>query len=136
MTIQIITPDRVVFEGEVSGITIPTTDGEITVLQNHIPLLTTVKSGELVLLEGSQKRHMAVHGGFARVEKNTIKILADSAELAEEIDARRAEEALDNARKAKEEARTREDQAEALASIERALTRLRLVEQRKRRHRA
>jgi F-type H+-transporting ATPase subunit epsilon len=136
LTVQIITPERTVFHGKANGITFPSADGELTVLPGHLPLITLLRSGEITLHEGAARRHMAIHGGFAEVDSDVVKLLTDAAELEEEVDERRATEALERAKRAKEEAHTVQDQAEALAAIERAVARLHLAERRKQRHRA
>ncbi|MBI4022986.1 ATP synthase F1 subunit epsilon [Candidatus Berkelbacteria bacterium] len=136
MKLQIITPEKTVFEGTVDGITLPSSTGELTVLSGHVPLIVPLKSGEITLHVGDERRHMAVHGGFVEVDNDVVKLLTDAVELEEEVDERRAQEALDRARRAKEEAATTHDTAEALAAVERAIARLRLAERKKQRHRA
>lgn len=136
LTIQIITPERIVFEGQVSGISLPSIEGELTILPGHIPLVALLKSGEITLHNKDSKRHMAIHGGFFEVMDNKVKLLTDSAELEEDIDERRAQEALERARIAKQQAKDSALDAQAAAAIERALVRLRLAERRKGRHRA
>lgn len=136
LKVRIITPERTVFEGEADGLTLPSTTGELTILPNHVPLMTLLKSGEVALHHGAKRQHMLVHGGFVQVSENEVKLLTDAAELEEEVDERRASDALERARRAKEEAATEHDTAEALAALERAVARLQLVERRKQRHRA
>ncbi len=136
MNIQIITPEQTVFTGQVDGLTLPSVTGELTILPGHVPLVTPLKSGEIVLHHGAERQHMVVHGGFVEVSGDTIKLLTDAAELEEEVDERRAAEALARAQRAKEEAATQHDTAEALGAIERAIARLHLAERRKQRHRA
>lgn len=136
LLVRIITPERTVFEGEADGLTLPSVTGELTILPNHLPLMTLLQSGEVALHHGAERRHMAVHGGFIEVANNEVKLLTDAAELEEEVDERRAQEALDRATRAREAAATEHDTAEALAAVERAAARLRLAERRKMRHRA
>ena len=136
LLVRIITPERTVFEGEADGLTLPSTTGELTVLPNHVPLMTLLRSGEVALHNGTARRHMLVHGGFVQVSENEVKLLTDAAELEEEVDERRAQEALERATRAREAAATEHDTAEALAAVERAVARLRLAERRKQRHRA
>lgn len=130
---QIITPERVVYSDEIDSITLPTQDGEITVLPNHIPLVSSTKPGEIMIKKDNQTHHMAVMGGFIEVSENKVRLLADAAELAEEIDERRAEEARKRAEKAKSEAKDDVSFADATAALERAITRIK-ISQRKRRH--
>ena len=115
--VSIITPEKVAFEGEVQGVSLPSSEGEITILENHLPLVTLLRSGEITLHLDQTKQHMAVHGGFVEVAENHIKLLTDAAEIAEDIDERRAEEALARAKKARESATDLKVQADALAAM-------------------
>lgn len=134
--VEIITPERVVFSGKAQSITLPTTEGEITVLANHLPLIAILKAGEITLNLGKTSRHMAVFDGFIQVAQNRVKIATDAAQLAEEIDQRQVEAALRRARQARESAKDHIQSAEAQAAIERALLQLKVAEKRKQRHRA
>lgn len=136
LSIQIITPERTVFAGVAKGITLPGIDGELTILPGHVPLISLLKTGEIVLHTTEGKRHMAIYGGFFEISDNKVKLLTDAAELEDEIDERRAREALERAQLAKDRAQDAVMSAEAAAAIERALIRLKLAERRKGRHRA
>lgn len=129
MQFQIITPEKVVFSAEVDALTMMTQSGEITVLPHHIPLVTVLQPGELRYKQKGEEFAIAVSGGFAEVRAdNTIKILADTAEHAHEINLERAEEARAKAAKLMEEARNKEDvDYTALAiKLEKELNRLRV----------
>lgn len=91
---EIVTPEKVVLKDEISQITVPTRQGEITVLPNHIPLVASLQPGviETKKADGSVEV-ISVSGGFLEVLRNKVVILADTAERAEEIDMDRAEEA-------------------------------------------
>lgn len=91
---EIATPERVVLKEEILQVTVPTVEGEITVLPKHSPLVSVLKPGvlELKKMDGSIEI-VSVSGGFVEVLLNKIIILADTAERAEEIDLERAEEA-------------------------------------------
>lgn len=107
---KIATPEKVIYEDEVYQISIPTTSGEITVLPDHIPLISVIKAGELKIKDRDGEHVMAVSGGFVEIKKaNELIILADHAERAEDIDIERAEEARQRATKEMEEAKNRED---------------------------
>ena len=126
---EITTPERTVYKSEVDQVTVPTATGEITVLPNHIPLVSQLVSGELVIKKGSEKIHLAVSGGFVEVRQgNHVVILADTAERAEEIDVARAEEARERARQLVSQARPdAESFAQASALLEKSLVRLRVA---------
>jgi len=126
---KIVTPERVVFEEEVDQVTLPTQEGEITVLPNHIPLISVLQAGELVAKKDSEEIAMAVSGGMVEVQKNELTVLADTAERAEEIDLARAEEARRRAEKLKEE-KVRADETEyaaVAATFEKNLARIKVA---------
>lgn len=97
---EIVTPERVVLKEYILQVTVPTKEGEITVLPKHMPLVASLQSGviELKTVAGEIKL-MSVSGGFIEVLRNKVVILADTAERAEEIDIARAEEARIRAEK-------------------------------------
>ena len=126
---KIVTPERTVYEAEIDQVTLPTQEGEITVLANHIPLISVLAPGELVARKNGEEIAMAVSGGMIEVRKNEITILADTAERAEEIDVKRAEEARERAEKLKDE-KIRMDETEyaaVAALMERNLARIRVA---------
>lgn len=135
-SLSVITPEKTVFEGSATSISVPSIDGEITVLQDHAPLIALLASGEMTVSDQTSRRHMVVHGGFVQVSENTVQILTDAAELEEDVDEARAAQALEQARKARDEAKDRRSQADASGAIERAIARLNLAQRRKLRHRA
>jgi F-type H+-transporting ATPase subunit epsilon len=134
LELQIVTPERVVFaEDGVESVTIPGSEGELTVLPSHAPLMTALQPGPLVFRKGGQEVDVALSGGFLEVRNDKVVILADTAERSDEIDAARAEEAR---QRAAAELATREgevDIAAAMAALGRAQARLRVVERRLRR---
>jgi F-type H+-transporting ATPase subunit epsilon len=126
---KIVTPEKTVYEAEINQVTLPTQEGEITVLPGHIPLISVLQAGELVAKVGGEEIAMAVSGGIVEVRKNELVILADTAERAEEIDLKRAEEARERAEKLKDE-RIQADEtqyATAAAILEKNLARIRVA---------
>jgi len=102
---EITTPERVVLKEEVAQITVPTRNGEITILPNHIPLVSVLEPGVIEVIKSNGEREvMSVSGGFIEVLKDKVVILADSAERAEEIDIDRAETARQKAEDTKKNA--------------------------------
>lgn len=89
---KIVTPERTVFEDEVDQATIPTMDGEITILPNHRSYIASLKAGEMMLRKGEEEIFLSISGGFIEFHSNELIVLADTAERAEEIDLARAEE--------------------------------------------
>ena len=68
--IKIVTPERTVYEDEVSQATLPTIDGEVTILPDHIPYITALKAGEIMLKKGEETIHLATSGGFIEFNNN------------------------------------------------------------------
>ena len=101
LKLKIVTPERTVLEEEVEQVTIPTTEGEITVLPDHIPLVAALKSGDVVAKANGEVIPMAVSGGFIEVRDNVVAILADFAEHLHEI----SDEAVEKAKARAEELR-------------------------------
>ncbi|MFH1583103.1 MAG: F0F1 ATP synthase subunit epsilon [Candidatus Falkowbacteria bacterium] len=127
---EIVTPERVVLKEEIMQITVPTKTGEITVLPNHIPLVSSLMPGVVhIKKKGGQEEIMSISGGFLEVLKNKVVILADTAERAEELDLTQAEEAYKRAAELKEKARRGEnvDFVEVNAAIERELARTKAI---------
>ena len=97
---EIVTPEKTVLKDTVQQVSVPTKEGEITVLPDHIPLVASLQPGiiEIVKKKG-EKDVMSVSGGFIEILKNKVVILADTAERAEEIDIDRTEESRKRAEK-------------------------------------
>jgi F-type H+-transporting ATPase subunit epsilon len=126
---QIITPERVVFTDEIDQVSVTTKDGEITILPNHLPIISVLETGELKCKKGNKEYSMAVSGGFVEVKSdNSVIILADVAEKAEEINIEEAEQARQKALKTMKEQRTMDsvEYAALQATLGKALTRLKV----------
>ncbi len=126
MLLKIITPERILLSEEVDQVTLTTEQGQITILQHHIPLITNLKAGELKYVINKQEFYLALSGGFAEIKPdNSITILADAAERPEEINLDRVVQAKERAMKTMKEGQIQNDQEYALvaASLERALSR-------------
>jgi F-type H+-transporting ATPase subunit epsilon len=125
---EIVTPEREVLREKVIQVTVPTKEGEITVLPNHIPLVAVLVPGVIeVKTPKGGIEVMAVSGGFIEVLKDKVVILADTAERAEEIDIERAEEARKRAEelKLKDTRYDREQFTRISALIEKEIARTR-----------
>ena len=132
--LQIVTPERLVFEDEIEALSVMTEMGEITVLPNHIPLVSNLRAGEMRLQKNGEEHILVNSTGFIEVRPgNTIIILADTAERMEELDLEKIEIAKEEARKAMEEKREVDDVAFALAAaaLERELARYKVAMKRK-----
>lgn len=130
---KIVTPERVVFEDTVNEVILPTVEGEIAVLPDHIPLVTLLKAGVLRIKKGEEETPLAVSGGVIEVDGKRVIVLADTAERADELEEEKIEKARQAAQKLMEEKRhDTEGFADASAALERELARLKVV--RRRRH--
>ena len=130
---KITTPEKNVYEDEIDQLTVMTEAGEITVLPNHIPLVTLLRPGEMRVKKDKEEIPMAVAGGFLEVRLNSeVVILADAAERVEEIDEALVEAARKKAEEALKEKFNTADYREAALALEYEMYRLNLV--RKYRH--
>lgn len=124
--IKIITPDRVFYTGEASMVEFNTTEGQIGVYKNHVPMTVIVKSGVLTIT-GDEIKKAALHAGFAEILQDSVTILAEVIEWPDEIDAARAEAAKDRAEKRLSEKSPQLNVMRAEIALQRALTRIDLV---------
>ena len=134
MRLSLVTPERKTFEGDIDQVTIPTSQGDITVLPNHMSLVTSIEPGELMVKQGNKETSIVSGYGFAQITGKQVSILTDLAEETAEISEKEAEEARKRAEDAlKEKERlSSEEYAAVAAALEKSLVRLRV----KRRHRA
>jgi F-type H+-transporting ATPase subunit epsilon len=131
--LQIVTPEKMAFTGEVDRITLPTRDGQITILPKHISLVSTIKHGELSIKNGQEEILMAVYGGFVEVRKNQVRVMTDIAERIDEIDVEKAEAARQEAQRRLKEKENMSDVAftDTVAILEKNLARIKVA---KRKH--
>lgn len=129
---EIITPEKVVYKDEVEEVIVPTTTGEITILPNHVNLLTQVADGEMIIKKNGKDQYLAVTGGFLEVQNNKVSILADYAVRSEEIEVHRAEAAHKRAEKLMQEKVSDRDFAQAEAQFKRTLLELKVASKRRR----
>jgi F-type H+-transporting ATPase subunit epsilon len=125
LTLELATPTRMVVAETVDEVVAPGSEGYFGVLPGHAPLLARLGIGELTYRVGRDERHVAVAGGFAEVRNDKVIVLADTAEIPNDIDRARAERARDRAEQ-RLSGRTQEeiDYTRAAAALARALTRL------------
>ena len=97
LRLLLVTPERTLLDEEVDEVRAPGTVGEFGVLPNHITFLSSLQAGRLEYTRGNQSARLALSGGFAEVVDNVMTVLADSAELADEIDLEAARTALGEA---------------------------------------
>lgn len=129
LRLEIVTPDQVVLSTDVDYVGAPGVDGEFGVLAGHIPLLTALSIGTLVCRIGNKDYMAFIAGGFAEVADNKISILAQAAELADNIDVERAEKAKARAEERLQNAKQQDgiDIARAENAMKRAIMRLKIA---------
>jgi F-type H+-transporting ATPase subunit epsilon len=140
LLLEIVTPERLAYSDEVDSVTLPGAEGELGVLPHHAPLLSTLGAGELRLRKGGSEESFAIVGGFLQVLPDKVVVMAETADMASEIDLERAQEARRQAEAALETGyHEGADLAAARAALQAALIRIRVAERRHRegpRHRA
>ncbi len=127
-TLSVVTPERQALQTEAEMIIVRGGDGDLGVLRNHIPLVTSIKPSILVIKRPEGEDRLAVTGGFLEVRGDAVTVLARTAERREEIDAARAREAKQRAEERLQESKAEIDDARAKLALLRANVRLQLVE--------
>lgn len=130
LRLEIVTPHGLVLSEDVDEVTAAGTEGEFGVLPGHVPFITTLKVGMLILRKDNKTEYVFVNSGYAEVSPDKVVILADSAERAEDIDVERALSAKKRAEERLAQAE-KYDFARAMAALERASIRIQIAEARK-----
>jgi F-type H+-transporting ATPase subunit epsilon len=131
LRLDIVTPERELFTGEVDILLVPGVDGQLGILPHHAPLITVLDEGVLIARRGEEEITFAIHGGYMQVLPDHAVVLADVGERAEEIDVERAEEARQRAEELLKKEPPPEEQAVALEALRRSLVRLRVARRRR-----
>ena len=129
--LEVVTPEKIVVSEDAQIVASPGSQGEFGVLIGHTPFLTTLKTGTIRYTDADgNEKFIFVSGGFSEALPDKVTVLAESAELREDIDVERAKAAMERAQKRLEEDRSKEDVdfVRAKAALERAITRIGLVE--------
>lgn len=126
MKLKIVAPERIFYEGDSSFLEFTTTEGDMGIYPNHIPLTAIIAPGILRIYEGDNVKEAALHSGFVQILQDSVTILAESVEWPDEIDTNRAKEAEIRAkRRIDEENGIDLDRAEL--ALKRALLRQRMA---------
>jgi len=118
LDVEVVSVDKKVWTGEATFVRARTVDGEIGILPGHWDHLSVLVEGIVDIREGEKSTLAAVHGGFLLVHDNTVRILAETAELGQDIDVERARAALQRSSEAAD------DDSEAADAVHRAEARL------------
>ncbi len=133
MKLEIVTPEKKVYSDDVDQVSLPTPNGQLTILPHHLPVITQVRPGELKVKKGEKVTYLVTGEGFVEITGNSVSVMTDLAEWSEEIDEKAAEEARKRAEEALKQKHTltNEQFASTAAALEKALASLKV----KRRHR-
>jgi F-type H+-transporting ATPase subunit epsilon len=130
LKLEIVTPEEKIYSEDVDMVTLPGTEGELGVYPKHVPVLTTLKPGELRVMKDGRETVMAVGEGFVEIKADGVSVLTDMALEAEKIDTAAAEKAVESAHAAMKEDHTTEEVAAIQASLQKALAQLRVKRRR------
>jgi F-type H+-transporting ATPase subunit epsilon len=131
LTLEIVTPAAVVYSAAVQMVTLPAVDGQIGVFPRHVPLLTRIVPGEMIVRKDGQDELVAVGEGLVEITGDRVSIVTDMAIKAADIDEARAEEARQRAEARLREKIADEEVATVNASLARALAQLRVKRRRR-----
>ncbi|MEP6709888.1 MAG: F0F1 ATP synthase subunit epsilon [Verrucomicrobiota bacterium] len=124
LKLEIVTPEAKIYSEDVNMVTLPGTEGELGVYPNHVPLLTTLKPGELRVLKDGRATSLAVGEGFVEIKADGVSVLTDMALESASIDEAAAEAAVSRAQAAMKEDHGAEEVAAIQASLQKALAQL------------
>lgn len=130
MTIRVVTPDKLVFDGEAERVFARGIDGDFAVLHNHIPMMTPLGVGELRIDRNGERLFIAIDNGIFEVSNNHINVLSNDAMMADDIDVARAKMDLERSERQKQNAKTREDLIKSEMEIAKLLNQIRVGEKR------
>lgn len=138
LNLELITPEGVILTEEIYEAILPTENGQIAVLPGHVALITLLRAGIISIRRqkgepDASLEHLATRGGFVEIAGNSIKVMADTAERAEDLEQLKIEEAKEEAQKELREAKDEVSYAEAIGRLEYELAREK-VRNLKRRH--
>lgn len=133
MHIQVVTPEKVLLDDEADEVIIPTTSGEITVLPHHIPLVSQIAPGIMVIKKHGREEDMVIQGGFIQITDTVVRVLADYAVSGNDVSVAQAEEAKRRAEKAMKEKTSEKEVLLAETELQRAILELKAAT-RKRSH--
>jgi len=131
LQLEIVSPERRVFDDEVDMVVVPGRNGQLGILPHHTPLISSLGVGELRIKKGDTEQSLLISGGFVEVRPDKVVVMADLAEHSDEIDEARAAEARKRAEAELEEAKDPVDIARVRAALQTALMRERIATRRR-----
>jgi F-type H+-transporting ATPase subunit epsilon len=131
--LESVTPERRVYDDEVDAVALPGSEGELGILPHHAPLISLLGAGELRVRKGGAEESFAIIGGFVQVRPDKVVVMAETADMASEIDLEKAQEARKEAERALATGyHEGADLAAARGELQQALLRIRVAERRHR----
>lgn len=127
LQVEIITPEKIAYQKEADEIIVPTVNGQIAILPNHVSLVTQVGEGELVIKESNKDFLFGITGGFLEVSNNKVSILADYAIESDSINETKAKEAKERAEKLMKEKLSEKDMIQAEMDLRRSILELKVA---------
>ncbi len=131
LKLEIVTPEGVAYSEDVHMVTLPALEGQLGVLPHHVPLMTQVVPGEMIVRAAAGETFLAIGGGLVHITGDRVSLLTDMAVAAESIDEARAEEARQRASARLREKISDEEVASVNASLARSLAQLRVKRRRR-----
>ena len=129
LNLEIITPDKPIFNEVIESVTIPGTMGNFQILKNHAPLISTFDVGVVNVKSGSKLSYFSTSGGTVEVNNNKVLVLADSIEPIDQIDLDRAEKAKERAEERLKRKHEKDlDEERAVIALKRAINRINVKE--------
>ena len=134
LLLEIVTPERLAYSDTVDAVNLPGVEGELGVLPHHAPLVSMLGVGELRIRKGGSEESFAIVGGFLQVRPDKVVVMAETADMASEIDLEKAQQARRDAEQALESGGRTDavDLSAARAALQQALLRIRVAERRHR----
>jgi len=133
LLLKIITPKKIVLEKEILSITLPTEEGEITILPHHANLFSILKEGIIKIKYNQEEDYFAIGGGYLETDGHEVNVLVSRAYGQDEIDEKMIEEAKENAKKILSQAKTDAERQQAAALLRRSLIDSKLLRKKRRR---
>ena len=124
LRLEIVTPESKVYSEDVDMVTLPGSEGDLGVYPKHIPVLTTLKPGELRVLKDGKEKFLAVGEGFVEITGSSVSVLTDMALESSHIDEGAVEKAIESAKAAMKEDHAPEQMAAIQTSLSKALAQL------------
>ncbi|MDH7476599.1 MAG: ATP synthase F1 subunit epsilon [Microgenomates group bacterium] len=131
LKLKIITPRKIIKEEEVDSISVPTSDGEITILPKHINLFTLLKEGIVKIKTGDKEDYLAIGGGYLQTDGYLVNLLVSRAYGQSEIDEKLTQKAIEEAKTLIKQSKDEKEKAEAISLLRRSMIDFKLLKRRK-----